>query len=91
LNQYIVYSLTQEVTVTKQMKLLADVRSISPEEVSGQYEAFGALLSRLGREATDEEVETYLSDRESVKPESDLDSEAVVRFNERIAQAKKVA
>lgn len=99
LNQYIVYALTQKVTSEKlvlggvsrnknltpeETKLLANIKLIPQEEVSAQYEAFEALLSRLGKEASDEEVEQYLSEREPVEPEADLRPEAIARFKERI-------
>jgi hypothetical protein len=104
LNQYIVYALTQKVTSEKlvlgwgskdrkltpeETKLLANIKLIPQEQVSEQYEAFEALLSRLGKEASDEEVEQYLSEREPVEPEADLRPEAVARFREHIAQAKQ--
>ncbi len=102
LNQYIVYALTQKVTSEKlvlgggsrnknltpeETKLLANVKLIPQEEVSAQYEAFEALLSRLEKEASDEEVEQYLSEREPVEPETDLRPEAIARFKERIPQS----
>jgi hypothetical protein len=100
LNQYIIYSLTQKVTAeklvvedkelsSKQARLLANIKLVSPEQVVEQRSAFEALLSRLGPEATDEEVEQYLSEREVVTPEAELEPEAVNRLKERIAQAKQ--
>jgi len=100
LNQYIIYSLTQKVTAEKlvvedkalsseQAKLLANIKLVSPEQVAEQRSAFEALLSRLGPEARDEEVEQYLSEREVVAPETELEQEAVNRLKERIAQAKQ--
>jgi hypothetical protein len=102
LNQYIIYTLTQKVTAEKlvvedkalsseQAKLLANVKLVPPEQVAEQQAAFEALLSRLGPEATDEEVEHFLSEREVVTPESELEQEAVKLFKERIAQAKQPA
>ncbi len=103
LNQYIVYALTQKVTSEKlvlggssknreltpeETKLLANIKLIPQEQVSEQYEAFEALLSRLGKEASDEEVEQYLSEREPIEPEADLKpEEAIARFKERIPQS----
>lgn len=100
LNQYIVYTLTQKVTVEKlglggrrltpeQAKFLANVRLTSSEQVAEQKVAFEALLSRLGSAASDEEVEKYLSERESMKPEPELNPQAVNRLKERIAQVKQ--
>lgn len=102
LNQYIIYTLTQKVTAEKlgvegkrltseQAKFLADVKLVAPEQVAEQKSAFEALLSRLGPEATDEEVEHYLSERESVDPEPELETEAVIRLKERIAQVRQPA
>ncbi len=59
------------------------------KQVSEQYKAFEALLSRLGKEASDEEIEQYLSEREPVEPEAGLKPEALARFKERIAPAKQ--
>lgn len=97
LNQYIISTLTQKVTTEKlgleaqrltseQAKFLANVQVISPEEVAEQRTAFETLLSKLGREATDEEVEHYLSERETVDLETGLEAEAVIRLKKRIAQ-----
>lgn len=99
LNQYIIYTLTQKVTAEKlgfggetfsadQAKFLANIKVTSPEQVAEQKAAFKALLSRLGKEASDEEVEEYLSQRERAEPEPELKPKAVVRLKERIAQAR---
>ncbi len=102
LNQYIVYALTQKATSEKlvlgggsrnknltpeQTKLLTNINLIPQDQVSEQYEAFEALLSRLGKEASNEEVERYLSEREPVEPEAELKPEATARFKERISQS----
>lgn len=100
LNQYIIYTLTQKVTAEKlviegkeltseQAKFLANVKLVSPDQMAEQRSAFEALLTRLGPEATDEEVEHYLSEREIVIPEPELEPEAVSRLKERIAQVKQ--
>ena len=102
LNQYIIYTLTQKVTAEKiageggkltseQAAFLASVKLVSPEQVAEQRTTFEALLSRLGPEATDEEVEQYLSEREPVEPEPELEPEAVIRLKERIAQVRQAA
>lgn len=100
LNQYIVYTLTQKVTIEKlalseekltpeQARLLAHIQLVSSEQVTEQTKAFEALLSRLGKAASDDEVEEYLAGREPVEAEPELNSEAVIYFKERIAQAKQ--
>lgn len=102
LNQYIIYTLTQKVTTEKlglagkkltseQAKFLANVQLTPPEQVAEQRVAFEALLSRLGKEATDEEVERYLSEREPIEAEPELKPEAVIRLKERIAQVRQSA
>ena len=102
LNQYIIYTLTQKVTAEKlvvegksltseQAAFLAKVKLVPPEQIAEQRTAYEALLSRLGPEATDEEVEQYLSEREPVDPEPELEPEAVIRLKERIAQVKQPA
>jgi hypothetical protein len=102
LNQYIVYTLTQKVTAEKlglegkrltaaQARFLANVKPIPPEQVAEQKAAFETLLSRLGPEATDEEVADYLSERESIEPEPELEPEAVTRLKARIAQVDQSA
>lgn len=106
LNQYIVYALTEKVTLEKlvlgqddkrmeltpaKARLLAHVKLIPPEQVTAQYEAFEALLSSLGEEASDEEVEQYLAEREPVEMEPDLKPAAVIHLKEHIARAKQVS
>ena len=102
LNQYIIYTLTQKVTTEKlglggkrltseQAKFLANVVLTPPEQVAEQRVAFEALLSRLGQEASDEEVERYLSAREPIEAEPELNPEAVIRLKERIAQVRQSA
>ncbi|MEW5959812.1 MAG: toxin-antitoxin system HicB family antitoxin [Chloroflexota bacterium] len=102
LNQYIIYTLTQKVTAEKlaiegqgltseQVKFLANVKLVSPERVAEQRTAFEALLTRLGPAASDEEVERFLSERETVEPEAELEVEAVNRLKERIAQVRQPA
>ena len=99
LNQYIIYTLTQKVTTEKlglgsqgftpeQVKFLANVKLTPPEQLAEQKAAFEALLSRLGPEASDEEVEQYLAAREPVEPEPELNPEAVSRLRERITQVR---
>jgi Rad3-related DNA helicase len=100
LNQYIIYALTQKVTLEKlgleskrltpaQEKFLANVELTPPEQVAEQRAAFEALLSRLGEAATNEEVERYLSSREPIELEPELKPEAVNRLKERIAQVRQ--
>ncbi len=101
LNQYIVYALTQKTTAERlarageqlvpgQAKLLDNVKMVSSGQVAEQYKDYETLLSQLGPEATDEQVEKYLSERERVEPEADLEREAVIRLREKIMQARQI-
>ena len=102
LNQYIVYALTQKTTaerlaragehlISEQAKLLDNVKTVSSGQVAEQYKDYEALLSQLGPEATDEQVEKYLSERERVEPAADLEREAVMRLKEKVMQARQIA
>lgn len=102
LNQYIIYTLTQKVTTEKlgigeqrvtpeQAKILANVKLISSEQVAEQKAAYEALLARLGKEATDEETDQYLLEREPVNAEPELEPAAVIRLKERVAQVRQSA
>lgn len=65
LNQYIVYALTRQAT-------LAYLVAAAPEGAAAQQRAsFTALLESLGQ-ATSEEIETVLAEREEVEPEEGL-------------------
>lgn len=81
LNQYIVYALT------RQSSLAYVVESVPYEEVEKQRALYEALIASFG-EATPEEVEQILSQRELVKPESELEALAVERLQEKIASQK---
>lgn len=102
LNQFIIYALTQKVTASKlsieesdlsskQATFISNIQPVSPEEVSEQAIAFDAYLSELGPEATNTEVDAYLSERQEVSPESDLDPQAVLRLKERLAKIERVS
>ncbi|MCB0211709.1 MAG: hypothetical protein KDJ52_20390 [Anaerolineae bacterium] len=67
------------------------VELTASKQIREQKAAYEAVLSRLGPEATDEEVERYLSEREQVEPEAGLEPEAIIRLKERIAQVKQSA
>ena len=83
LNQYIVYALTRQTT------LAYIVQGVPEEEIEEQRTSFKALLESLG-EASDEEIERVLAEREGVEPETDLEKEAVERLKKRI-ETKRVA
>ncbi len=90
LNQYIVYALAQQVTTEKfKHRILPDVRPVNRDDVLEQYRAFEQLKEGLGRVATEEEVDRYLSGRETTNPEAELIPEAIGRFEEQIKRAKQ--
>lgn len=81
LNQYIVYALTRQAT------LAYLVEAVPEGAVAQQQASFTALLESLGQ-ATFEEIETVLAEREEVEPEEGLTPEVTRRLRERIAERK---
>ncbi len=77
LNQYIVYALTRQTT------LAYIVETVPREEIEKQRASFVGLLESLG-EATTEEIEQALAEREVIEPESGLEALAINRLKERI-------
>jgi hypothetical protein len=83
LNQYIVYSLTQQVA------LAYAVLTVHEGVVSQQKQAFKALLQRLGT-ASLGEIKLALADREIVQPEEELSPELVACLQQQIGNATGV-
>ncbi|MEO1131447.1 MAG: YlcI/YnfO family protein [Cyanobacteria bacterium J06639_1] len=83
LNQYIVYALTRQVTLSH------TVIEVSQQEVQQQKTSFQSLIRDLGK-ASSSDVETALSERETVSPEKELDSETVDLVRKRIRDAAKL-
>lgn len=81
LNQYIVYALT------RQSSLAYIVEGLPPEEIEKQRASFEELIASLG-EATLEEIEQVLDQREIVKPESTLEALAIKHLQEKISSTK---
>jgi hypothetical protein len=79
LNQYIVYALTRQVT------LAYIVQPVPEQEVAQQQASFAAVLQSLGQASFDE-IEAVLSEREPVEPEYGLNRERVARLQERLAE-----
>ena len=79
LNQYIVYALTQQVTIAY------TVQPLPATIIAEQRAAYTALLQRLGQ-ASFKEVERVLAEREPVELESGLTPEVMTRLQERIAR-----
>lgn len=82
LNQYIVYVLTRQVSLT------CTIQATPAEDVERQQQDFQALLMELGQ-ASAVEVESALDKREMVQPEEELSPEIIARFQQRIRDAAK--
>lgn len=81
LNQYIVYALTRQTT-------LAYTSQAVPEEaIREQRATYNALLQGLGQ-ASFEEIETVLAERESADPEEGLTPEVVERLRQRLNERR---
>jgi Ni,Fe-hydrogenase III component G len=74
LNQYIVYALTYQVASNYTMIIKSEI------DRAQQYQEFKDLLAQLGQASTTQ-IETTLSQRESVEPESELTQEVVNQFH----------
>lgn len=77
LNQYIVYALTRQVT------LAYTIHAMPEEAVAQQRAAFTALLQSLGQ-ASFEEIEKVMAEREEVEPERGLSPKMVKRLQRRL-------
>ncbi len=80
LNQYIVYALTRQVTLSY------SVSSVPKEEIQQQKLSFNSLLQELGK-ASSAEITTALAERETVSPEKELDSNTVALLQQKIQDA----
>lgn len=81
MNQYIVFALTRQAT------LAYTVQHVTDEEIQRQQASFTSLLQRLG-EASFQEINKTLSDRETVKPERGLSPTAVQALRKRISKQR---
>ncbi|MBA3922618.1 MAG: toxin-antitoxin system HicB family antitoxin [Nostocaceae cyanobacterium] len=79
LNQYIVYALTKQVTLTY------SIQSASEEAITAQKHSFTALRHKLGQ-VSPAEIELILAEREKIAPEAELSSEAIDRLQQRIRE-----
>ena len=77
LNQYIVYALTRQIT------LAYTVQAVPEKAVAEQRAAYTALLQNLG-EASFEQIQEALAERENVPIEKGLSSEVVKRIKQRV-------
>lgn len=83
LNQYIVYALTRQVT------LAYSVQTVSEEAVVQQRASFNSLLQNLG-EATFDEIEAVMAERDVVEPEVGLTPEVMMRLQKRLTDKERV-
>jgi hypothetical protein len=81
LNQYIVYALTRQITLAHTIQLVPE------EELARQFASVEALLQSLGQASFDE-IEAVLADRDPVGPEPGLDRERVERLQRHVAQLR---
>jgi hypothetical protein len=84
LNQYIVYALTRQAT------LAYTVQAVPEQAVAQQQASFTALLQSLGQASFDE-IEAVLAEREVVEPEAGLNPEVITRLRERLADQQQPA
>ncbi len=84
LNQYIVYALTRQVT------LAYTVQAVPEQAVAQQRSSFTALLQSLGQASFDE-IEAVMAEREKVEPEAGLSSAVTARLRERLADRRPSA
>lgn len=78
LNEYIVFALTRQATSSY------TVRAVPEKEIQQQEDDFANLLQSLGQ-ASFEEIEQVMQEREEVKPEEGLSPEVVRRLRSKIA------
>ena len=82
LNQYIVYALTRQAT------LAYTVQAVPEPAVAQQRATFTALLQSLGQASFDE-IEAVLAEREVVEPEVGLNPEVITSLRERLADKQQ--
>jgi hypothetical protein len=78
LNQYIVYALTRQVT------LAYTVHSMPDKAVAQQKASYTALLHGLGQ-ATFDEIEQALAERDTAEPEKGLTPDVIEAISKRIS------
>ena len=78
LNQYIVYALTRQIT------LAYTVQAVPEKAVAEQRAAYTALLQNLG-EASFEQIQDVLAERENISLENGLSNDVVDRIKQRVS------
>jgi DNA-directed RNA polymerase specialized sigma54-like protein len=81
LEQYILFALT------RQTMLSPAIHKLSEKDAESQHKDFTERINRLGKTSS-EELEEILQERESVEPDPGLEQETVLRFKNRIDEAK---
>jgi hypothetical protein len=66
---------------------MSDMRPVALAEVVEQYVAFERLKAGLGKVETEAQIQQYFSEREEVEPETEIEPEAIRRFEEQTSQA----
>lgn len=79
LNQYIVYALTRQAT------LAYTIQALPEHETDRQRASYTALLQNLGQASFDE-IEAVLAEREPAEAEPGLNPEVAMRLRERLAE-----
>ncbi len=82
LDQYVVYALTRQLT------LAYTVRALPETAVAEQRPQYAALLQSLGQ-ASYEEIQKTLAERETVESEPGLTPEVLTRLQQRLAAARQ--
>jgi hypothetical protein len=85
LNQYIVYALTRQTT------LAYTVQEVPKEKIEQERTSFEKLLKGLGLQATEEEIEEELADREIVEPGTELEQKAVKHLKRQMSEKRRLA
>lgn len=84
LEQYILFALTRQTMLTSVICMVPE------KDTELQHKDFAERIKRLGN-ASSEDLEKVLLERESVEPEHGLKQETVLRFKNRIAEAKNAS
>ncbi len=84
LEHYILFALTRQISLTPA------IRKVAEKDAECQHKDFTERINRLGN-ASPEELEKVLSDREPVEPEPELEQQTVLRLKNRITRAKNAS
>ncbi len=84
LDQYILFALT------RQTMLIPSIRKVSGKDAEFQHKDFTERIKRLGNASSDE-LDKVLQERDPVEPEPDLKQETVLLLKNRIAEAKNAS